>query len=184
MKHVPYKFTKLPNGLSLILQTMPTVNSVALYVAVGAGPRYETRETAGTAHFLEHMLFEGTKTLPSSKEVSEYIEKIGGRSSAWTDKEYVIYYVKIPKQHLERAFNYLEEIIFNSTLSIDAIKKEKRIIMEELKRKVDNPENEISWSWPRSKGENRHRQCLNFGARQRPKQKPSQVRHPRHSHPP
>lgn len=152
MKKTPYKFLKFSNGLSLILQTMPSVNSVAVYVAVGAGSRYETRETAGTAHFLEHMLFEGTKSLSSSKRVAEYIERVGGRSGAWTDKEYVTYHVKIPKQHLEIAFSYLAEILFNSTLKSEAIEKEKGIIIEELKRKVDHPEIEIwdlwfEWVW-------------------------------------
>lgn len=142
----------LSNGLSLILQTMPAVNSVAVYVAVGAGSRYETKKTAGTAHFLEHMLFEGTKTWPSSKEVAEYIEKVGGRSSAWTDKECVTYFVKIPKQYLEQAFYYLAEILFNSKLEDKATEKEKNIIMEELKRKNDNPEVQIwdlwsEWVW-------------------------------------
>jgi len=145
-------FLKLSNGLSLILQTMPSADSVAVYVAVGAGSRYETRETAGTSHFLEHMLFEGTKRLSTSKEVAEYIERVGGKSGAWTDKEYVTYYAKVPKQHLEVAFSYLAEILFNSTLSNEAIKKEKRIVVEELRRKVDNPEVEIwdlwfEWVW-------------------------------------
>lgn len=152
MKHTPYKLLKFSNGLTLILQTMPSVNSVSVYVAVSAGSRYETKETAGTAHFLEHMLFEGTKNWPSSKKVAEYIERIGGRSGAWTDREYVTYYVKIPKQHLEIAFRYLAEIFFNSTLTNEAIEKEKGIIMEELKRKTDNPEVEIwdlwfEWVW-------------------------------------
>lgn len=152
MKCMPYKFLKFPNGLSLILQPMVSVKSVAVYVAVGAGSRYETRETAGTAHFLEHMLFEGTKNLPSSKKVAEYIERVGGQSGAWTGKEHVTYYVKAPKRHLEIAFSYLAEILFNSTLSSEAIKKEKGIILEEFKRKIDNPEIEIwdlwfEWVW-------------------------------------
>lgn len=152
MKKESYKFLKFSNGLSLILQTMPAVDSVAVYVAVGAGSRYETRKTAGTAHFLEHMLFEGTKRLSTSKEVAEYIERVGGKSGAWTDKEYVTYYTKVPKQHLEVAFSYLAEIIFNSTLSDEAIETEKRIVIEELKRKADNPETEIwdlwfEWVW-------------------------------------
>ena len=75
MKKTPYKLLKLQNGLNLILKSIPSVNSAVVYVAVGAGPRYETKETAGLAHFLEHMLFEGTKRLPSSKKVAEYIEK-------------------------------------------------------------------------------------------------------------
>lgn len=152
MQKTPYKLLKFQNGLNLILKSMPSVNSAVVYVAVGAGPRYETKETAGLAHFLEHMLFEGTKNLPSSKKVAEYIEKVGGRSSAWTDKEYVTYYAKVPKQYLGKAFSYLSDIFFNSLLDEKAIEKEKGIVMEELRRSKDNPEINIwdlwfEWVW-------------------------------------
>ncbi len=149
-----YKKIILPNGLNLILQPMTSVDSVAVYVTVGAGPRYETKETSGLAHFLEHMLFEGTKKLPTSKALAQYLERVGGKSSAWTDKEYVSYYAKVQKQHLNIAFNYLSDILFNSLLEENAIEKEKRIVMEELRRSKDNPEVDIwdlslEWIWNR-----------------------------------
>jgi len=145
------KFT-LKNGLTAILCPMSSVESVVVYVAVGAGPRYETEETAGLAHFLEHMLFEGTKKFTNSKDLAKYIERAGGRSGAWTDKEYVSYNVKVPKQHLELAFSYLSDIFFGSLLEKSAIEKEKRIVMEELSRSRDNPEVDIwdlwfEWVW-------------------------------------
>lgn len=126
---------------------MSFVNSVSVYVTVGAGPRYETKETAGLAHFLEHMLFEGTKKFPTPKEVSRFIEKVGGVSSAWTNKEHVTYYAKVQKQHLELAINYLSDILFNSLLYEKAIEKEKRIVLEEYKRAKDSPESEIWEQW-------------------------------------
>jgi len=143
---------KLPNGLNLILYPMSSVQSVSVYVTVGAGPRYETKETAGLAHFLEHMLFEGTKRFPTSKDLAQYIERVGGISSAFTDKEYVSYYAKVPKQHLDLAFSYLSDILFNSLLKESAIEKEKGIVMEELGRSKDNPESDIwdlwlEWIW-------------------------------------
>lgn len=131
---------------------MSSVNSVAVYAVVGAGPRYETKEISGLAHFLEHMLFEGTKKLPTSKDVAQYIEHVGGRGSAWTDKEYVSYYAKVPKQHLNIAFSYLSNILFNSLLEENAIEKEKGIVLEELSRSKDIPEADIwdlwfEWVW-------------------------------------
>lgn len=126
---------------------MTSVQSVAVYVTVGVGPRYETKETAGLAHFLEHMLFEGTKKLPTSKDVAQHIERVGGRSNAYTAKEYVSYYAKVPKAHLDLAFSYLSDILFNSLLKESAIKKEKGIVMEELKRSKDNPESDIWNLW-------------------------------------
>ena len=148
----PFKSLVLSNGLRVILQPLNQTNSTSVYVTVGAGPRFETQETAGLAHFLEHMLFEGTKNLPTSKDVAEYIEKIGGQSGAFTDKEYVMYHTKVKPQHLETAIRYLSDILFNSTLNPEAIEKEKRIVMEEIKRKIDNPEVEIwelwaEWVW-------------------------------------
>lgn len=151
MKRAPFEMVTLKNGLSLITQTTP-VNSVAIYVSVGAGSRFETRQTMGVAHFLEHMLFEGTKHLLSAKNIAEYIENVGGRSGAWTDKEYVSYHVKVPTQQVDRGFSYLSEILFRPTLDEKAIQKEKGIIFEEIKRKVDNPEIDIwdlwlEWVW-------------------------------------
>jgi len=148
MKMFGFKSLVLPNGLTVILQPLDHANSTSIYIAVGAGPRFETQETAGLAHFLEHMLFEGTKNLPTSKDVAQDIEKIGGQSGAFTDKEYVIYYAKVKPQHLETATSYLSEILFNSTLNPEAIEKEKGIVMEEIKRAIDNPEVEIWELWP------------------------------------
>ena len=141
------KQLKLPNGLNLILYSMSSVQSVSVYVMVGAGPRYETKKTAGLAHFLEHMLFEGTKKLPSSKDVSRFIEKVGGVSNAWTDKEHVSYYVKVQGKHLKLAIEYLSDILFNSRLDNEAIEKEKRVILEEYKRAKDNPSGEVWDLW-------------------------------------
>ncbi len=149
---ISYNKYNLPNGLTVILQPMPFVNSVVVNVVVGAGPRFETKKSAGLAHFLEHMLFEGTKRFPTAKDVARRIEKIGGTSRAFTEKEYVSYYTKIPKQHLNVAFDYLSDILFNSLLESDVIEKEKRIVIEELRRSEDNPEVNIwnlwlEWIW-------------------------------------
>lgn len=152
MKISSYKSLVLSSGLKVILQPLNQTNSISVYVAVGAGPRFETQKTAGLAHFLEHMLFEGTKNLPSSKDVAAHVERIGGQSGAFTDKEYVIYYTKVKPAHLKTAISHLSEILFSSTLNLAAIDKEKGIILEEIKRKTDNPEVEIwdlwnEWIW-------------------------------------
>lgn len=151
MKNFCKKFT-LPNRLTVILQPMLSVDSVVVYAVVGAGPRYEAKESAGLAHFLEHMLFEGTKRFPTAKDVAQYIERVGGIGRAFTDKEYISYNAKVPKQHFEVAFDYLSDILFNSLLENDVIEKEKGIVMEELRRGKDNPEVDIwdlwfKWIW-------------------------------------
>jgi len=93
------------------------------------------------------MLFEGTDNFPSSKELATYVEGVGGRSGAFTDKEFVLFYVKIPKDYMNIGIHYLSEILFRSKLEDDVIKKEKNIVIEELKRKLDNPEVEIWDQW-------------------------------------
>ena len=147
MKNSSLSKFALPNGLRIITQHLPSVDSITIYLTVGAGPRFETEETAGLAHFLEHMLFEGTDRFPSSKELATYIESVGGRSGAFTEKEFVLFYVKIPKKDIDMGIHYLSEILFRSKLENSAIKKEKNIVLEELKRKLDNPEVEIWDQW-------------------------------------
>lgn len=145
---------KLKNGLTIISQHMPNVRSIAVSLSVRAGSRYETNETAGLAHFLEHMLFEGTRLYPTAKKLAEQIEKIGGYSGAYTGREYVVYNAKVLEKHAETVFRYLSQIIFNSILGSKSIEKEKGIVLEELKRIEDNPEHVIwekwmKWVWGR-----------------------------------
>lgn len=142
-----YHKVLLPNGLQVLMHQAVALNSVTIEVAIKAGPRYEDQNNIGIAHFLEHMLFEGTKRFPTSKELALFLENKGGISGAWTNKENVIYYVKVPKWHIETAFDYLSEILFNSTLSNENIDKEKKIIQEELSRRIDNAEVHIFDEW-------------------------------------
>ncbi|GEM_PF-1479938 len=142
----------LPNGLKVILEPIESARSVAIYTAVAAGPRYETKETAGLAHFLEHMLLEGTKSFPNAKEVAEYVENVGGKYGAFTEKDHVIYHVKMLPEQVERGLDFIHQILFNPLLSPKDIEKEKNIVFEEMKRAEDNPEVEVwdvfnEWVW-------------------------------------
>lgn len=142
-----YNLIKLTNGLTVVLQRDSRVRSVSISVGVRAGSYYETKETAGLAHFLEHMLFEGTKLYPTARILAEQIESGGGYSSAYTDRGYVIYGVKVFEKHLKRAFNYLSQVIFYSTLETKAIEKEKGIVTEEIKQTMDDPQRVIWEDW-------------------------------------
>lgn len=142
-----HSFLRLKNGLTLVLQRIQGVRSVSISIGVRAGSRYETKETAGLAHFLEHMLFEGTKLYPTAKKLAEQIERLGGYSGAYTSREHVIYSVKVFEKHLEIAFKYLSQIIFDSTLEYKTIEKEKGIVVEEIRRMMDSPEQAIWEEW-------------------------------------
>lgn len=149
MNRKPYKLFKLKNGLTVVFQSIPSSETVTVCLGVKAGSRYESKKASGLAHFLEHMLFEGTKSFPNSQRLAEFLESVGGKSGAYTDREHVIYNVKILKNHLKIAFKYLSEIIFNSNLDLSSIEREKGIIIEERKRTMDNPEAAIWEDWSR-----------------------------------
>src|SRR3989344_6502119 len=142
-----HSLIRLDNGLTLFLQRDPRVRSACISISVRAGSCYETKETSGLAHFLEHMLFEGTKQYPTAKKLAEQIERVGGYSGAYTNREHVIYSVKVFEKHLEIAFKYLSQIIFNSILESNSIEKEKGIVLEEIKRASDNSEQLIWEEW-------------------------------------
>jgi len=131
---------KLKNGLIVVLLQKPDSYSVSLCVVLNAGSKYETSETIGAAHFLEHMLFEGTDKYPDSSTLGWLLESIGGRSTAWTDKDYVQYSVKLPKDKWKVGLEYLSQVLFHSKFSSEMVKNERKIIAEEYKRKIDNSE--------------------------------------------
>lgn len=138
---------KLKNGLTVVLQRDMRVSSVCVGVGVRAGSCYETKETAGLAHFLEHMLFEGTALYPTAKELAEQIETVGGYSGAYTNREHVFYSAKVLSPHIEKALQYLSQVVFQPVLLPEAIEKEKGIVAEELGRTMDNPEHAIWEKW-------------------------------------
>lgn len=142
----------LKNGLSFFSQSIPESKSVSVYLTVKAGPRYEEKNNSGLAHFLEHMLLEGTNRFNNAKKLADYIESVGGKCGASTDKEYVTYYVKVLPEYIERAIDYLADIMFNSQLNNSDIEKEKRIVTEEINRSNDSPETLVlekwfEWTW-------------------------------------
>lgn len=138
---------RLNNGLTVVMQQISGVRSVSISIGVKAGSRYETKETAGLAHFLEHMLFEGTKLYPTAKKLAEQIEKVGGYSGAYTNREHVIYSAKVFEKYIELVFKYLSQIIFNSILDPKTVEKEKGIVVEEIKRTMDYSERAIWEEW-------------------------------------
>ena len=89
-----FEKTVLPNGLRVLTAPMPQTKSVACFVMVAAGSRYESKDTNGIAHFAEHMFFKGTERRPSARDIAGEIDTIGGEFNAFTGKEYTGYYVK------------------------------------------------------------------------------------------
>lgn len=134
-----HKKTTLKNGLRIIVVPMRNTQTATVLVLVGAGSKYETKENNGISHFLEHMLFKGTKKRPNTLKIAETLDKIGGAYNAFTGKEYTGYWAKIDSQHLDLALDWVSDIFLNSKLEEKEIKKEKGVIIEELNMYLDTP---------------------------------------------
>ena len=130
---------RLSNGLRLVTAAMPQAKSVACFVMLAAGSRYETRETNGIAHFAEHMFFKGTERRPTARELAGEIDAIGGEFNAFTGKEYTGYYVKCAAEHRDVALDVLVDMLRHSRFDADEIEREKGVIVEEMNMYVDTP---------------------------------------------
>lgn len=134
-----YKLTKLNSGLRVLVVPIPSLSSVTLTVWVKTGSRNETEKNNGVSHFLEHMLFKGSKKRPTAKDISEVVDGIGGEFNAGTSKDYTNYYVKCRRENLETAFDVLSDMVINPILSDVEIEREKGTIIEEIRMYEDTP---------------------------------------------
>ncbi|HBY56792.1 MAG TPA: peptidase M16 [Candidatus Atribacteria bacterium] len=119
---------------------MPYMKSVAIVFGIGIGSRYEEDDHQGISHLIEHMLFKGTNKRKNTLEISQAIESIGGEINASTSKEITHLYVKVPQEQFKIAFDVLADIILNSLIREEDLCKEKNIIIEEIKKYEDIPE--------------------------------------------
>jgi predicted Zn-dependent peptidase len=129
----------LPNGIRVITEQMPHVRSVSVGIWIGTGSREEQPQETGISHFIEHMVFKGTKNR-SAEQIARSVDSIGGGLDAFTSKELVSYNVKVLDEHLPEAFDVVADLVRNPLFQKEDIEKEKGVILEELKMEVDNPE--------------------------------------------
>jgi len=129
----------LPSGLRLVTEEMPHVRSVTAGVWLTRGSRHESDEEAGSAHFIEHMLFKGTTTR-SARDIAQTIDSIGGQLDAFTAKEYVGYYIKVLDEHLPLAIELLSDMVRRPALAPADIEREQGVILEEIKMVEDAPD--------------------------------------------
>ena len=134
-----YKKHVLENGLTIIGEEIPYVKSISLGVWINAGSRIEDEEISGVSHFIEHMLFKGTRNR-TSKQIASEIDNLGGQINAFTSKECTCYYVKLLDSHIDIGIDVLSDMILNSKFNEDDLDKERSVIIEELKLYEDSPE--------------------------------------------
>ncbi len=134
-----YKIRELSNGMKVLLEDLPNLNSVSLGVYVKTGSKNEVEGEFGVSHLLEHMVFKGTEKR-SAKEISEVIDNIGGQINAYTSKEVTAFYTVLLAEHINVGVDILSDILLNSTFTEDNLDKEKKVVIEEINMYEDVPE--------------------------------------------
>jgi predicted Zn-dependent peptidase len=122
---------------------MPERLSASLVLMFGGGSRQEDDRLAGVSHFIEHLFFKGTRRRPTSKEIADAIEGVGGFINASTDKELTAYWARVPAEHLELGLDVLFDVVSNSKLTPEDVERERMVILEELKGYQDQPQDYV-----------------------------------------
>jgi len=131
--------TVLPNGLIVLTERMEHLRSVAMGVWIKSGSRCEDAETNGISHFVEHMLFKGTRSR-SAQHIAREMDSIGGNLDAFTGKETICFNVKSLADHVPIALDVLADLVLNPVFASTEIERERGVILEEIKIDEDNPD--------------------------------------------
>jgi predicted Zn-dependent peptidase len=131
--------SKLKNGIKVIVVEVPDALVIASNVISKAGGRYEDPKIYGISHFLEHLVFKGTKSYPDAETLIKALEDLGGIVNAWTSEQATCYWNILPKDHFDTALKVLSEQVISPTLPPKEIEKERGPVLEEIKRSHDDP---------------------------------------------
>src|SRR4051794_5845798 len=135
-----HQLTELDSGLRVVSERIDTVRSVALGFWIRTGSRDETVEEAGVSHFLEHLLFKGTKRF-SSTEIDQIFDGMGAEINAGTGKETTSVYSRFLDQHLERAFDVMSDMVLRP--AYPDIESERQVVIEEIAMYEDEPSDKV-----------------------------------------
>ena len=139
------KLDRLDNGLRVVTEHMPGLQSAVIGIWIGAGGRHERSEQNGIAHFLEHMAFKGTEQR-SALQIAEAIEDVGGYINAYTSRETTAYYARILEADVPLALDVLADIVLNPTFDPAEIEVERGVILQEIGQAYDTPD-DIIFDW-------------------------------------
>src|SRR5215475_8505999 len=134
--------TVLPNGLRIVSEAIPAMRSVSFGIWVGIGSRDEERADGGVSHFLEHLLFKGTKRR-TALDISAGIEAVGGETNAFTTKEYTCYYARVLDADAALAVDVMCDLVVDSVLADADVETERGVILEEIAMHDDEPDDEV-----------------------------------------
>lgn len=134
--------TILNNGLRIVTSERPQSETVSLGIWVNTGSAYEKENINGISHFVEHMVFKGTKDR-NSLQISEDIENAGGQNNAYTSREFTAFYAKMLKNDIELAIDVIAGFVMSPTFPEDEMLKEKEVVVQEIKQGIDTPDDVI-----------------------------------------
>lgn len=134
--------TTLPNGLRVISETLPAVRSVSLGVWIDVGSRNEADVENGVSHLIEHMVFKGTKHR-NARQIASSLESIGGSLNGWTSREQTCFTARVLDEYLPEAVDVLADLTCNPSMTAHNLRREKTVIVEEIKESLDNPVDKI-----------------------------------------
>lgn len=137
-----YQKTILANGIRVVSETIPHVRSVSLGVWADVGSRDEADAQNGISHFLEHMVFKGTKKR-NVREIAQSLEALGGYLNAFTTKDHTCFYARVLDLHVTTAMDVLADLVLNATFNKKELEREKLVVIEEMRNAEDNPEDII-----------------------------------------
>ena len=133
------KKTLLSNGICIVTEEIPYSISTAISLGIKVGARHESNEVSGISHFIEHLLFKGTKERSDPLDISGAIEKTGGYINAATDYETTVYWCKVISEHTHLALTVFFDMVRNSLFTEQSINLERQVISEEIKSVTDYP---------------------------------------------
>jgi predicted Zn-dependent peptidase len=137
-----FRKSELDNGIRIVSERIPTVRSASVGLWVEVGSRDEGADLTGISHFIEHMVFKGTRRR-SMRQIAQSIEAIGGYMNAFTTKEHTCFYARVLDEHIEKAVDVISDLVTEPTFKPGDIAKEKFVVLEELKQYEDEPDDLI-----------------------------------------
>jgi predicted Zn-dependent peptidase len=141
----------LPHGLTVITEQMEHIRSASIGIWLETGSRDETPQSNGISHFIEHMVFKGTKHR-SAEEIARQVDSIGGNMDAFTSKECICFNVKVLDENVPVALEILTDLVLHPTFTAEDIARERGVILEEIKMMRTTPITSSTKSSPRTSG--------------------------------
>ena len=137
-----YQKTVLKNGIRVVSENIPSLRSFSIGIWITTGSRHEDSEENGISHFIEHLVFKGTKSR-TAHDIAKEIDSVGGILNGFTEREYTCFHAKVLDQHWSLAIELLSDIFLNSIFDLNEIARERNVVLQEIKMVEDTPDDYI-----------------------------------------